>query len=425
MRIIEEAQLKDFITKVDNYSARFPVPETFFANLNRLGAVSLQDFSYEKDNAFFDEVSNIVNVISSIISHPHLTNKREETIVRVEQAKNLQADAFKQVLRDSKLWKQYGLDMIPEEVHYFQHVDELKIYENCFIVLLINLIDAEITKYTSFYVSLIPSVNTVDTIKGKLDTKDVGVVLNKLERLRKKLSFIKATYFYKVISRGLNIERNIKPTNILLKDRLYRSCFRFYRKFVRYEDPVAMVKDLRKYYFILLLSSLKEYGFKVLSRKTDVLTGDVKITLTSRGFSLKILFEDTDLVLKIRKKTLPKTEIVHILKFDGKDEGITVTAKNAETTEAISIWNLYYSDCGGKKVFDDPMPERDMIAAWIGTKIKTLAGDSDVYSKFCPVCRSRNIESEGEVFTCNSCTSKYVFVGEKKNEIWFLRLRRK
>ena len=53
MRIIEEAQLKDFITKVDNYSARFPVPETFFANLNRLGAVSLQDFSYEKDNAFF------------------------------------------------------------------------------------------------------------------------------------------------------------------------------------------------------------------------------------------------------------------------------------------------------------------------------------------------------------------------------------
>ena len=43
----------------------------------------------------------------------------------------------------------------------------------------------------------------------------------------------------------LKISKNIKATNILTKDRKYKFCFKFYRKFITYLDEATIIKDFR------------------------------------------------------------------------------------------------------------------------------------------------------------------------------------
>ena len=47
---------------------------------------------------------------------------------------------FLKTMQDASLWKHNkDNEMIPEQVHYYQNVDELRIYENIFIMALIYL----------------------------------------------------------------------------------------------------------------------------------------------------------------------------------------------------------------------------------------------------------------------------------------------
>ena len=88
--------------------------------------------------------------------------------------------------------------MVPEYVYYHQHIDELKIYENIFVGMLINLLDKELAKYNEFYVSLLPSFgSSIETI---LVDDEIENSLIKVDRLRRKLRYIKNSHFYKEIS---------------------------------------------------------------------------------------------------------------------------------------------------------------------------------------------------------------------------------
>ena len=119
---------KDFTTKYQD-------AESFYKHVRKLENVSLQSFSFDRDMEFFGEASFITSVIISIMAHPHISNKREEVVIRAEQAQNLSVEAFQRVLKDSTLWKEKDLEMLPEYVYHYQHVDEIRIYENQFIVL--------------------------------------------------------------------------------------------------------------------------------------------------------------------------------------------------------------------------------------------------------------------------------------------------
>ena len=100
MRIIEEANLKNYIKQFKKFTTEYNTPELFYENIHKMSDVSLQSFSYEKDMEFFDESSYVLSVIISIISHPHISNKREEIVLRADQAQNISVDAFQRVLQE-------------------------------------------------------------------------------------------------------------------------------------------------------------------------------------------------------------------------------------------------------------------------------------------------------------------------------------
>ncbi len=412
MRFIETAQLNDFIREA--YSDSQSIAD-MYGDIEDQDIISLQKASFEKDAEYLREISSLLNAILSIIYHPHISNKTEDVILRVEQVGSLGSDEFRQILLDTQLWKRHGATMIPEEVHYRQHIDELKIYENRFIVLLVNLIDRELTKYNSFYVSKLP---TFDSRSAALPRDEVGGLIVTIDRLKRRVQFIKSTYFYKVVSEGKPLTGKIRPTNILMHDRLYRHCFKFYRNYIRYEDTDAIKIDLRKYYVLLILRALKGRGFDLVG-DTD---GDV-ISFKTHNFDLTLELSGVNEII-MTVSTAGREIATHVLYVSLDDrEDKAIGGVKTTTEEALSLWGLSTLDREQERTCAS---EKNLVRTWIDSKLRITKLRQDIYGKYCPVCRSRNVVSEDdEMHMCGNCTSEYVFVerGQLGN-VWFRKIRK-
>jgi hypothetical protein len=266
MKIIEESILKENIEQLNIYKKACKDVSSFYDNLDGLSLNSLQSFSFTSDDAFFDEISSILNVIASIISHPHLSNRGEDVVIRSELAGHISTDSFQRMFKEPSFWKEKDLEMVPEYVHHYQYTDEIKIYENIFIGMVIKIIDQEVMEYIDFYNQLIPSIDN-DNSADLLEDDSIERALSKLNVLRRKLKFVKNTYFFKEVSKERLSLKNLQPTNILVKDRLYNYCYRFYKKFIQYVDKETLVKDFNTYYYLLVIKAMKEKGFVLDNRE--------------------------------------------------------------------------------------------------------------------------------------------------------------
>lgn len=420
MRFIETKKLDDYIVGTGSFLTD-DITQGFAERLGSLGEISLQEFSVEHDMEFLQEISAVLNVIVSIIYHPHLSNKHEEVIIRTELAQQISREDFSETIRDSKLWKEHDARMIPEEVHYRLHIDELRIYENRFIGFLVDVIDKELLKFSNFYLARLPSI---EAGTDDLERNQIGNIIVEIDRLRRKAQFIKGTYFYKEVSKGKPISRKIQPTNILLKDRLYRFCFRFYRNYSRYEDPDVAMRDLRDYYTILIFKDLNARGFTLASQENN------KYTFKNNEFTVAVERQDDEsLSLTTTYLQLPQAPAKHLVLFNVEGE---ILGNNSEINglseydgaEILSAWELVHinSEMPGTSFADT---EENIAAQVISSKIKTAAADRSIYKKYCPVCRSRGVISSDDIYTCPKCTSSYMFSENDENvKVWFRKIRK-
>ena len=415
MKIIEENLLKKMITQLNNYEKEYQDVKERFTHLEEIEFTSLQELSFEKDNEFFDEVTFILSVITSIIAHPQISNRDEDIIERAEQVGNITNEALKQTIRDASLWKEKDFELVPEYIHYHQHIDDLKIYENIFIGMLIHLIDTELTKYDVFYQRLIPSMQT-DALFIEESEKNEKT-LTKIDSLKRKMLHIKNTAFYKEISKvNLNL-RKIQPTNILLKNKLYNLCYKFYRKFVIYEDNKNLQIDFKKYYYYQILRVFKLNEFKLDDKNQSLVFNyqDKKIKLVDNEENSKISLE-----IKYHNNVYK-----HLLILSTDRELIDeyVEDKDYITTEVISLWNLYNVDTN-EFVFNNQASEIEIARKWVMSKLQEVVAKKMIYSKYCPICKDKNLTIENDIYHCNNCKSIYTFKKETKDVIWFIKLRR-
>ena len=428
MRIIEENKLKDIINIINEYNKDYVLSvkglnlfkdsTAYYNNLDKLNISSLQSLSLEEDLVFFDEVSFILSVISSIIAHPHLTNRGEDIIIRAELAGSIPADAFNQVVKEPILWKEQDYEMIPENVHYYQYTDELKIYENIFIGMLVNLLSLEMSNYQSFYVSLIPSFNDS---KNKLDTESIEVALKKIDRINRRIRFVKNTFFYKEVSKAKLSFKNVQPTNILMKDRLYNLCFKFYRKFIKYEDKESLFKDFKNYYHCLILKVFKNNNF-ILDESMDQSINELKFKY--KDFNVTLIREEeksnVELIITHNNNTA-KHQL--LLNTERSNNDFIGTCDDYLTSHVISLWNLNDLECLTKDLDCDNNSEYDLISKWLFSHFKTINGNRKIYQKYCPVCVSKSITNiNDDKCSCDSCGSIYSFINE--DNIWFIKIRR-
>ncbi len=425
MKIIEGIQLKNTIKQIRKYQSEHKGFDNLYRELDSLSINSLQSFSFQNDSDFFDEVSFVLSVINSIIVHPHIITKREDIIIRAELAGHIEHDQFQKVMRESNLWKQKNLDMVPEYVYHHQHLDELKIYENIFIGMLIKLLDQEIDKYYEFYVSILPSIGT--TNEFVLENEAIENALMKVDKLQRKLRHIKNSYFYKEIKKCDLSLKKIQPTNILLKDRLYNYCFKFYRKFIAYEDLGSLQSDFRTYYMFLLLKALLKKGF-VLDQ--SVQNNNHNLTFTYKDYKVNMLLSRYRLGISftISYKDVKAKHYLY-LNTERVIKNETIDYKNIEqfnTIDILTIWNLYNYEDMSKPIFRRTLSEEVMVYEWLNSKFEEIIVKKEVYQKYCPVCRSKNLDLDHGYYECANCKTQYVFKNHSNelDTVWFMRIRR-
>ena len=435
MKSSEEIYLNDFIKKFNKHLKENNKVSYFYDNDLDIKNLSLQELAFKSDLNFFLEVSFILSVITSIISHPHLLNKGEEIIIRSEMAPELTKDMFLKTISDSRLWKEDGLDMIPENVYYYQQIDELRIYENIFIVNLIKKLDHKIDKYKDFYIKTIGSYLD-DNLSMKND--NVFLALKKIDLLERKIKHIKNTYFYKVINKGSTKLGRISPTNILIKDRLYNYCYKFYKKLISYNDKFKFQQDIRLFYYLKLLKALSLKGFKLLKDNYFELEDNIieipYIKVENKDFIIEIDddYDNVGLILDITNKHIKNNKINHnsnLLIFNKNDYISDIDIKNKEAYDSIyslNLWtltDLFYMN-------NDLIikSEDELISNYLFDKLLIKEGSSDIYTRYCPICKSNLVDcNEDLMYCCDSCKSQYVFYKNKENindNLWVYRLRR-
>lgn len=424
MKIIEENLLKNTILQLNKYVEKYQNMKNIYENISSLHMDSLQSFSFQKDNAFFDEVSFILSVIHSIIIHPHISNKQEEIILRSNQAGHISNDAFLKTCKDHALWKEKGYEMIPEYVHYHQYTDELKIYENVFIGMLIDLIDNEMNQYSDFYSNLIPSL---DDVENKIvEDELVEDSLKRIDTLNRKIRHIKQTHFYKEVSKANITNRKIQPTNILVKNRLYNLCFKFYKKFIQYEDKDELQKDFMMYYYMTILQIFKERNFTFHPAGNNEITKDsCSSSYIYNDYVVTVKTSQNEgIILEIHLKDSPTCSFQHQLMLDTNRIITKEQTHSTYTTSYIAtIWNLFDSKTGNR-IFHNKVKEMDIATFWVNTHFHETLAKQSIYQTYCPICKNKNINEEKGIYECTNCKTIYTFKPNSKDAIWFINLRR-
>lgn len=395
-----------------------------YSHAESAGDFSLQKISYEEDCSYFKEALSLLGIILSIAEKPHVSTRREEVFARIEQAGQLSADDFKRVCRDGSLWKRRGVKMVPEELYYFRNEDELCIYENRFIVLLIDLIGREITELKRVYGERLPRIgeNTDELYAG-----DAGMALDFARNIEKRVAYLKNTGFYKIVGKEKPLKGRISPTNILLKDLKYRACFKFYNGFLKYQCEGEEAEDLRSIIKIYILKSLKKLGFDLKEGKN---LNEYKAC--GKEFSLNFDFNKKGaVILDVTHKISKKTVKYALFAEDGRsaeaaeefasgDDG-----KNFCSVEMIGEWSLK-DGVTHELLSRAGQTEEEMIYSWLASKIRLIRADSSVYKKYCPACGVSGVyENDGD-FSCPNCGTRYAFTQNSSGEsvIWICKLRR-
>lgn len=395
-----------------------------YSHAESAGDFSLQKISYEEDCSYFKEALSLLGIILSIAEKPHVSTRREEVFARIEQAGQLSADDFKRVCRDGSLWKRRGVKMVPEELYYFRNEDELCIYENRFIVLLIDLIGREITELKRVYGERLPRIgeNTDELYAG-----DAGMALDFARNIEKRVAYLKNTGFYKIVGKEKPLKGRISPTNILLKDLKYRACFKFYNGFLKYQCEGEEAEDMRSIIKIYILKSLKKLGFDLKEGKN---LNEYKAC--GKEFSLNFDFNKKGaVILDVTHKISKKTVKYALFAEDGRsaeaaeefasgDDG-----KNFCSVEMIGEWSLK-DGVTHELLSRAGQTEEEMIYSWLASKIRLIRADSSVYKKYCPACGVSGVyENDGD-FTCPNCGTRYAFTQNSSGEsvIWICKLRR-
>lgn len=395
-----------------------------YSHAESAGDFSLQKISYEEDCSYFKEALSLLGIILSIAEKPHVSTRREEVFARIEQAGQLSADDFKRVCRDGSLWKRRGVKMVPEELYYFRNEDELCIYENRFIVLLIDLIGREITELKWVYGERLPRIGENTDV---LYAGDAGMALDFARNIEKRVAYLKNTGFYKIVGKEKPLKGRISPTNILLKDLKYRACFKFYNGFLKYQCEGEEAEDMRSILKIYILKSLKKLGFDLKEGKN---LNEYKAC--GKEFSLNFDFHKKGaVILDVTHKISKKTVKYALFAEDGRsaeaaeefasgDDG-----KNFCSVEVIGEWSLK-DGVTHELLSRAGQTEEEMIYSWLASKIRLIRADSSVYKKYCPACGVSGVyENDGD-FSCPNCGTRYAFTQNSSGEsvIWICKLRR-
>jgi len=428
---------------------------------------ALDDFAYTEPYRFDEELSRleqmktVLDKILSILDHPAIKVETDSIVKRSELSGKLSHESFLETLKDPKLWKEKRGSMVPEQVHTVETIDTIDIYENRFIAMLIQELEEDIALDEDDLAPLVESIEEhfqnksltfgaysivrnlrkeekdyPDFVEDREDeSKEELITL--VRKIHRRLRNMKSTEFFRITSKR-PIQGNIIPTNILIHDRLYSYCYRYYVEHYKKDE-----KDERKntiYYFNYVLASLlltlkrkgilkKEEIRSLAFDEEDILSIDPVILQDSRftftieedkkNLGLRIVTtlsfderkETSDYYLIIREKYSEKTKTsIHLLKEQmEKDHHVILIVSNnlIQDFNSTLTLNIHKEDDG-------------LLLDLLSSFQLLIKGRKDIYQTLCPVCGTNHVRFDGSRYCCPNCSSVYSMGKIANTEVVYL-----
>jgi hypothetical protein len=262
--------------------------------------------------SWLPELEIVTEKIMAIATNPRTHIKFEKEIKKAEQVVKIDNFDIIETLKLPKYWRQKDDTYLPEYLFSDQYETEYAIYENRFII---NLIDKMLTFLNRIIADLYEKVKKVNRnfIEHHVPVSDIDILqeianfenmshtsktvvrqkhkTNKnikllttndspyVEALRRvliakgTLSHALSTPFYKIVKKSKKLsDSDVHITNMLAGDRKYAPCYNFYRKLltlqasVEEDDGEINPKDYHNYVLLNIFSAFEGIGFEAKNK---------------------------------------------------------------------------------------------------------------------------------------------------------------
>jgi exonuclease SbcC len=203
------------------------------------------------DTSWADEVDGLLYSVEAIVKDPKSSIKDEEIIVNIEKAKKITADSIRHLASHTNYITSVDEDgtVNPSKIKTVMLDEELAIYENRFVFTLVQRLNTFVEqKY--FYLSDFAQKASTVSLNLKSDFKyldaafefDLRVkakkageekdaetqALEKIKKIKKRLSILTGTDFFKKMSRTKPLNPPIAKTNIINMNVDYNNCYKLW-----------------------------------------------------------------------------------------------------------------------------------------------------------------------------------------------------
>lgn len=448
---------KDFLTNFTDIACMEigKGPIDFYHGLDALHYVEPYHFDEEKNK--LEELKKVTDKILSILYHPAIQVSTNEIVQRSELSGKLSHESFIDTMRDPKLWKEKKNAMVPEYVHTVETIDNLDIYENRFLSLLIDELDEDISSTIEDMTPMVESFgehyqnnllsfglhSPIRDMRNKFYPYSFIVLqgngskeelYNQAKKIKRRIRNMKGSEFYALTSKH-KISHSVHPTNILIHDKLYSYCYKYYVSHYK-----ATEKDDRKreilYFNYFLTSFLHTLKKRELLKEENMpaffVDEEGMISFSSFpmehypfSFALHMDKENIGLILDVtihyenkdyhfsyylltrERYTEKNAKSIHSIQDKTKGKFILVTGNNL-VKDYDSILTFSYHMKKNDELLDDLLTSFTIL----------IKANKEVYTGLCPVCGKTHIRFDGERYHCQECHSAYVI--DKINSVSLL-----
>lgn len=455
--------LKNFTRKLANCRYRVAI-ETLVDDLKKGGfgytVAEGKEEVVNNDFVLADDFETLLKSIRVVFRDPRLHLRKEDIVLRAEAASKQNVSTINATFKDEKLWRVKDGEPKPEYVHSYVYEDNHAIYENRFVCFVVDRVLDEVSKKIN---SLANNIETLDKmIKAKkrpsslqyieglgeempmlVTDENVDVqIIQSLVESKKWLISLKHTPLYQVCKKeGVFNPLGLKPTNILTKDPAYYNIYNFYLNYLNKEPALQTEQGMYMgYATVHMFCALREMGFTVSEETSKIgITNSGALRYTSVEFTkglFRVVISQEDGGILMSVKTPDENEGKYLFKVlsnaqTAEMEGFTTIANYISSlperedlvktfivndVEKYSVAGTVYLKpnlANAVRVFTKVL--KSCLLAGVGSKF--------MYSRYCPVCGSSLIASDGQDISCSNCYTKYhLFENDGKEMIWFKHL---
>jgi len=279
-----------------------------------------------KQYPWIPEFSAVTENIMAIVSNPRTHLKVFKEVTQAEKAHKIDNTDVTMTLKVPRFWKEKDNRMLPEYIYSDTAETDYAIYENRFLVALIDKMRSFIShiivelynrpRFLTRYVhdsqvglldlnylqnETTDPLNPLTNPSALLTDKDDPIIatLRKLLDAQRILSHSVSTPFYKEVKKAKGLsDSDIHATNMLIGDRNYAACFQFYMKLINLSADQNKKEQLLENGYCnwaieKMLEVYRKLGFKLSPERLGVNKQgliDIERVIATRG-ALKATFK--------------------------------------------------------------------------------------------------------------------------------------